>query len=408
MSETTSETTPEIDFRLFDADNHYYEAPDAFIRHIEPRFAKRAMQWADIDGKRRLLVGGRVNRFIPNPLFDPVARPGVLDAYFRGRSPADDIRGAFGDLEPIRPEYRSPAARLEVLDRQGIEAAFLFPTLGVGMEEALTHDPDACHAAFRAFNRWLAEDWGFAYEGRLYAAPMITLLDPDQAADEVEWAIGQGARVVVMRSAPVVGPGFARSPGDAVYDPFWARIDEAGILAAYHSGDSGYGRYALDWGETDEMEAFRRSAFKAVTSTDRPVFDTLAALVCHGVLHRFPNVRVATIESGSEWAPLLLRKLGKAYKQTPGAFSGGESPISAFKRQVWVAPYYEDDIRGLADAIGADHVLFGSDWPHAEGLAEPATFVDDLEGFSDDEVRLIMRENGLGLATPRPRVTAPA
>ena len=70
-------------FRAFDADHHYYEAEDAFTRHVEPRMQPRAMQWALVNGKQRLLVGGRVNRFIPNPTFDPVARPGCLDEYFR-------------------------------------------------------------------------------------------------------------------------------------------------------------------------------------------------------------------------------------------------------------------------------------------------------------------------------------
>ncbi|MCB0971055.1 MAG: hypothetical protein KDA97_05990, partial [Acidimicrobiales bacterium] len=137
-----------VDFDVFDADNHYYEPTDAFTRHLEPGMAKRTMQWADVDGRTRLLVGGKVNRFIPNPQFDPVARPGCLDDYFRGRSPADDIRGAFGDLEPISPAYRDPAARLAVMDAQGMEGCFLFPTLAVGMEEALVDDPDAAHAAF--------------------------------------------------------------------------------------------------------------------------------------------------------------------------------------------------------------------------------------------------------------------
>jgi predicted TIM-barrel fold metal-dependent hydrolase len=393
---------PTLDFKLFDADNHYYEAPDAFTRRIEPSMAKRAMQWAEIDGKKRLLVGGKVNRFIPNPLFDPVARPGCLDEYFRGKKGSDDIRAAFGELEPIRPEYRDPAARVAVLDDQGIEAAFLFPTLGVGMEEALLHDPPAAHAAFHAFNEWLDEDWGCDYQGRLFAAPMITLLDPERAVAEIDWALGRGARVVVMRSSPVVGPGFRRSPGDPVYDPFWARIDEAGITVAYHSGESGYGRYAEDWGESAEMEAFRRSAFKAVTTTDRPIFDLVAALICHGVFHRFPNLRVATIESGSEWVPQLVKKLRKAYSQTPGSFPGGEDPVEVLRRHVWVAPHYEDDIRGLANVIGTDHVLMGSDYPHAEGLADPSSFVEDLHGFDDDEIRLIMRENGLALSRPQP------
>ncbi len=67
------------ELRGFDADNHYYEAMDSFTRHIEPEYAKRAMQWAEIDGKTRLLVGGRVNRFIPNPTFDRLAKPGSLE-----------------------------------------------------------------------------------------------------------------------------------------------------------------------------------------------------------------------------------------------------------------------------------------------------------------------------------------
>ena len=73
------------ELRGFDADNHYYEATDAFTRYIEPEYAKRAMQWAEIDGKTRLLVGGRVNRFIPNPTFSHLAKPGSLEQYFRGQ-----------------------------------------------------------------------------------------------------------------------------------------------------------------------------------------------------------------------------------------------------------------------------------------------------------------------------------
>ena len=75
----------------------------------------------------------------------------------------------------------------------------------------------------------------------------------------------------------------------------------------------------------------------------------------------------------------------------------GGDPIEQFRKHVWVAPYYEDDIRSLADAIGADHILFGSDYPHAEGIAVPASFADELKGFTDDEVRRIMRDNALGL-----------
>src|SRR5262245_46017501 len=193
----------QLDFRAFDADHHYYEAEDAFIRHVEPRLRSRAMQWAVIDGRKRLLVGGKLNRFIPNPTFDPVAKPGILDEYFRGRNPEQkDIRTLFGALDPIHPGYRDRKARLRLLDAQNLEGAFLFPTLGVGMEESLKHDPEAAVAAFRGFNRWLAEDWGFAYQGRLFAAPYFTLLDVDAAVAELDWALAAGARLICMRAGP--------------------------------------------------------------------------------------------------------------------------------------------------------------------------------------------------------------
>ena len=153
-----------LDFKAFDADNHYYEAEDAFIRHVDPKMHKRCMQWAEINGRKRLLVGGRVNRFIPNPTFDPVARPGCLDDYFRGRVAKDDIVAAFGELVPIPDEYRDRDKRLQVMDQQNLESCFLFPTLGVGMESSLDHDTEAVLTAFAAFNKWIHEDWGFSLQ----------------------------------------------------------------------------------------------------------------------------------------------------------------------------------------------------------------------------------------------------
>ncbi|MFM7271491.1 MAG: amidohydrolase family protein [Actinomycetes bacterium] len=388
-----------LDFALFDADHHYYEPEDAFTRHLPAGFAKRTMQWATIDGRERLLVAGRINRFIPNPHFDPVARPGSLDAYFRGKRAGDDIREAFGALEPINPGYRDRTARVAMLDAQGIDSCFMFPTLGVGMEEALVADVEAAHVAFHAFNEWLLDDWGFDRDGRILAAPYLTLLDPVRALAEVDWIIERGARVVVMRAGPVMDPQGARSPGDPAHDPIWARLAAAGVVVAYHSGESGYYRYLTDWGEHLSLEAFRNPPFPVVTVGDRPIYDTVAALICHGVLTRHPALRVATIESGSDWVPSLRRKLAKSYAQTPSAY--GDDPVEQLQRSVWVSPYYEDDLHAVRDAIGVERIIFGSDYPHAEGLEVPASFVDDLTGFSDAEIRRVMRENGrelIGLA----------
>jgi predicted TIM-barrel fold metal-dependent hydrolase len=396
-----------VDFQAFDADNHYYEAVDAYTRHIDPKMAKRCMQWAEVDGKTRLLVGGKINRFIPNPTFDPVARPGSLDEYFRGRNPeAKDMKSMFGALEPISPAYRNRDARLSTMDEQGLSGCLLFPTLGVGMEASLEHDPEALVAAFRAFNRWLDDDWGFSYQDRIFAAPMITFVDVDAAVEELEYALERDARVVCFKSGPVFAGDESWSPGDPRFDPIWARVSEAGVTVGIHSGDAGYSRLVSLWEQTGSFEAFRHTPLSGILSGDRVPHDTYAALICHGVFDRFPNVRVASIESGSSWVPSLIKRLRKAYGQMPTAFA--TDPVEAFQEHVWVAPFYEDNLTVLKELIGVDHVLFGSDWPHAEGLSDPRSFADDLRryDYSEDDIRTIMRDNGPGLVQRRSLVAA--
>jgi predicted TIM-barrel fold metal-dependent hydrolase len=386
----------ELGFAAFDADQHYYEAEDAFIRHMEPSMAKRAMQWAEVGGKKRLLVGGKVNRFIPNPTFDPIARPGSLDDYFRGKVSASDMREAFGTLERMadRPEYRDRDARIRSMDEQNVEAAFFYPTLGVGMEAALEHDLPAMLAAFRAFNRYIEEDWGFAYQERIFAAPYISLADPDWAVEELEWALERDVRVVNLRPGSVAGAPGRRSLGDPAHDPFWQRAADAGITIAFHSGDAGYGFFLEHWGLDSEFEAFRYNPLRSMLSPS-PIADAMSSMIGEGVFARFPNLRAATIETGSEWVGPLLKRMAKAYKQHSYAFA--EDPVETFRTHVWVSPYYEDDLLELKESIGVERMIFGSDWPHAEGLAEPTEFVHDLAGFTPEEIRLIMRENGLTL-----------
>jgi len=384
-----------LDYQAFDADNHYYEAEDAFTRHVDPKMHKRCMQWAEINGRKRLLVGGKVNRFIPNPTFNPVARPGCLDDYFRGKVARDDIVSAFGELVPIPDEYRNRGARLAVMDKQNLESCFMFPTLGVGMESALEHDTEAMLAAFAGFNKWVEDDWGLNYKDRIFTAGYITLADVDWALDQLDWMIERDVRVVNMRPSSVPdGNGGRRSLGHPAHDPFWKKMNQYGITLAMHSGDSGYEFISDYWGMNDSFEAFRQNAFKSLL-TYSPISDALASLIAENVLSEHTNIRVATIETGSEWVQPLVKKFEKTYKQQKHMFA--ENPMEVFRRQVWVSPYYEDDLVDLKDKLGVDHMLFGSDWPHAEGLPEPTEFIHDLHEFNDAEIEKIMRTNGLAL-----------
>ena len=393
-----------LDYKAFDADNHYYEAEDAFTRHIDRRMEKRAVRWVEVGGRKRILVGGRLDSFIPNPTFDPVTKPGVLGDYFRGVNPEGKTMAELfmDNIEPIRPEYRDRDARLTVMDEQGLAACILYPTLGCGIEEPLRSDVEATHAALSSFNRWLLEDWGFNYKNRIYTAPMMSLADPERATGELQWAIKEGARIVYLRPAPVPKTSGSSHFGIPEHDPFWALAEESGVVVAFHTADSGYGRFTAVWEGKRQMEGFRGGyAFAMSTTIGRAIMDTMASLIVHGVFARFPGLKVASIENGSFWVPWLFKNFAKSYGQMPGEFS--EDPRETFRRHVWVAPFFEDDARELADLIGVEHVIFGSDFPHAEGLSTPLDYLGELAGFSDEEIRLVMRDNArtmLGVELP--------
>ena len=386
-----------IGYTLFDADNHYYEAEDAFTRHLDPEHRARTVQWCEVDGRKQHLVAGKLARAVSNPTFDPIAKPGVLYDFFRGRAGDQTIKGQLQQREPIPAHYRDPETRLAVMDEQGLEWCWMFPTLGILYEELLKEDPEAVTLAFGAFNRWLKEDWGFAYDERIFSSPYITMADVGWAVTELEWALENGARTICMRPAAVHTAQGPRSPGDPMFDPFWARVNEAGITVVIHAGDSGYTThgYAEDGFSADFSGRGKQRLSIKSWNIERAALDYLATLILDRVFERYPNVRIASVENGSEFLPDLFRKLTSMARKAPGYF--GQDPVQTFKQHVWINPFWEDDVEEVARYMGTDRVIFGSDWPHIEGLPEPGNYIDDLSAFNEREKRLILRDNAQGL-----------
>ena len=110
---------------------------------------------------------------------------------------------------------------------------------------------------------------------------------------------------------------------------------------------------------------------------ERAAHDFLATLILEKLFDRFPNVRVASVENGSEFLAPLFRKLRTTARRMPGYFS--EDPVDTFRRHVWINPFWEDDVDEIVDLMGDDRVIFGSDWPHIEGLPEPTDWVTELQ-----------------------------
>lgn len=395
-------------YKAIDVDNHYYEPLDAFTRHLDKAFKSRGVQMVT-HGKRTLaVIGGRVNHFVPNPTFDPIIVPGCLDLLFRGEIPEGVDPASLMKVERLaeHPEYQKRDARIEVMDTQDIETVFMLPTFGCGVEEALKHDIEATMASVHAFNLWLDEDWGFDRpDHRIIAAPIISLADPVQALAELEFVLDRGAKLVLVRPAPVPGLVKPRSLGDRSHDPVWARLAEAGVPVGFHLSDSGYLHIAAAWGGKSTFEGFgAKDPLDNVLLDDRAIHDTMASMIVHGVFTRHPKLKAVSIENGSYFVHRLVKRLKKAANTQPRDFP--EDPVEQLRNNVWIAPYYEDDLPELAQVIGVDKILFGSDWPHGEGLESPVSFVEELKDFGEADIRKIMRDNALDLLGVKAPVAA--
>jgi predicted TIM-barrel fold metal-dependent hydrolase len=385
----------QLDFPVYDADNHLYETTDSFTRHLPAEY-EGLVKYVEVNGRTKIAIRNVISDYIPNPTFEVVAAPGAQEEYFRsGNKEGKSFREIIGKGMRAIPAFRDPAARIEVMDDFGLDGVLLWPTLASLLEERLSDDPRATHAVIHALNQWMLDDWSFNYQNRIFPTPVINLGIVEEGIKELEYVLDNGARVVLIRPAPVPGLFGPRSMALPEFDPFWSKVAEADVLVGLHASDSGYQRYVNEWEgvRTGEMLPFKgRSAFAQIMGHfSRPVVDTVTSLIGHGLCSRFPTLRFAPVENGSGWVRPLLDALEHAYAFGPHDFD--ENPVEVFKRNIYVHPFHEEDTAGLCDLIGSDHVIFGSDWPHPEGLADPISFVDELAGMPDEDVRKVMGGN---------------
>jgi predicted TIM-barrel fold metal-dependent hydrolase len=388
-----------LPYSLIDCDNHYYEPDDCFSRHIESRFRDRTV-WVERerdDGFGIMRLGEERLNFFSVGVGDYVGAPGAMKAFFKGDV---DIGGAV-NANAIRaidcPEFINKDTRLKRMDEQDVEACVMIPTLGCGVEYQLRKPMhhDVAYPSIRAFNRWVAEDWGWGGDGRVFSTAMMSLLDVTQALLELERVIKEGCRLVQINTGPIEG----RSPADPHFDPFWARVQEAGLIVTYHIGSGPFTElHAAPWGEPANPPSHRFTAFNMyVGMGERTVVDQLAATIFQNLFGRFPRLQFLIVEFGAAWLPHLLKTMDKIYRladhKSRWPYGKPELPSEVFRKHFKIVPFHEDDFSHIAKSVGVDVILNGSDYPHPEGLLWPAEMVEEMEGFSEGEIYQMMRGN---------------
>ncbi len=390
-----------LSFPVFDADNHMYETTDAFTKYLPEEYSG-LVKYVEVNGRTKIAIKNKISDYIPNPTFNVVATPGAQELEFKLKNPSSKTKPGDKKIEPPPryissiPAYFDPEPRLELLDELGIEWAMMWPTLASLLEERLSDDPRGTHVVVHAFNQWMHEHWTYNFADRIFPTPVITLPIIDEALRELDFVVERGARAVLIRPAPVPDfNGRRRSFALPEYDRFWERMQEADLLVGMHASDSGFQRYLNEWeGYDSEFLPFAQkpSAFSAIVGADhRTISDVVASIIGHGLATRFPNLRFVPVENGSAWARPLVTKLQKIYERSPGLFD--EDPMVAFRRCIFVHPFHEEDTVGLVKLLGADNIVFGSDYPHPEGMFDPITFVDEIDELSEADQAKIMGGN---------------
>ncbi len=389
---------------IFDADTHVIERDLAFFQDYLPAALHERWLPRIGDGPEGygMYVGPRrvhTNESTPDGLVPPPGRlKEWLKAMKEGKSNVD------GWIAPT-PDMWDRNARLAKLDEFGVEGSVLYPGSFISSVGYYSPDRDG-NAVFHAYNRYLHEQWGFNADERIYSAPLLTLWDLETSVQEAEWLIREGARVVCMP----MGPANDKSPAHPDFDPVWARLNEAGVVIAYHVSEATFMHPLIHAFGEKPLQARRtgQTAWQWMFCySEIPVQMVLANIVYHNFFARFPNLRIVSAENGANWLPGFLDKMDKMRGMAKNGYwpcgQLSERPSRIFRRHCAVVAYPEDDVKGIVERIGGSEcLLMGSDYPHAEGVPAPRDFYTEaLTALPESDVRAIMYENGRRLLPRR-------
>ncbi len=384
-----------LPYETFDADNHLYENRDALTKFV-PKEYEGAIKYVDVNGRTKLAVRDHISEYIPNPTFAKVAVPGGW-----GNTASNRGQGGVGGHTGVKPKvmpgidaFFDPEPRLALMKDMGIDRTLLWPTLASVLEERVADDPDLTVALVHALNEWMHEHWTYVYSDAIFSTPIISLAaGPGRAIEELGYIIERGARIFLIRVSPVPTWKGRKSFALEEFDPFWAEVERQDIVVGMHSGDAGYQRYLNEWeGITTETLPFKATgsgAFRAIASDKNAVHDAMASIIGHGLATRFPTLKFMPVEFWAGWIRPFVDRMQAAYERSPALFD--EDPFEVFTRNIYIHIFHEPDPQGLLDrGLPADRLMFGSDFPHPEGLGDPLAYSEVVAGLDPQAQELIM------------------
>jgi uncharacterized protein len=362
--------------KVLDSDMHLMEPVDLWERYIDARYKADAPRGLTSDNVRDLRLA------------HPDGRYWGLPASHNRNS--EQHRGH--NFDRNQEIYRSHAERgwsaevqLEAMDIEGIDVAVLYPTRGLQALSEPRMEPKLADALARAYNNWLY-DFCEKDPNRLLGAGMISPFDVDLAVAEARRCVKElGFRAVFMRSSTMEG----RNWYDKYFAPLWSTLEELKIPVGFHESSSSAARQTGDIFEPNFM--LRRAVAQPMEQ-----MLGLVSICSGGVLARHPKLRVAFLEANCTWLPWLLWRLDEGWEREGDIWAKDLTmkPSEYFKLQVFVSVEPDEaGVKYVIDYIGADRLVFSTDYPHGDSKYPQAVESFLKLKITDDEKRKILWDN---------------
>ncbi len=359
-------------YTIIDADTHVTETADLWTSRAPASMRDRVPHVVtSANGTMRWMVGdGR-----------PVANVGMTATAGRG-----GFRNPPKNYDEMHPGAYDAKARLKYMDEMGIWAMVMYPNVGgFGAQQFLKlNDPELMLTCVQIYNDWQTE-WASADSRRLLPITSIPFWEVAAAAKEVRRCAAMGHRGILFTGEP---QHFGQPLlGDPQWNPLWEAAVECDLPISFHvgSGDMEEGLLRNRVTTYGAGAAFTALAVDILFQNGIQVAD----LIMSGVLARYPKIKFVSVESGIGWIPFMLEAMDYQFQGNAVAEEHPEFdrlPSEYFARNVYACYWFEQVApRRLIDKIGADRVMFETDFPHPTSLYGEEVHARIKGGLSDCE-----------------------
>ena len=370
---------------MISADSHVIEPPDVWTARLASEWGDRAPQVRrDDDGNDWWYVDGhRTNSFAGDTQ--------------TGRRFADPDALVLADrFENVRAGAYDPDRYVDENLTDGVIASVLYPTQQ--MQHYAVRNTALVDATCRAYNDWVAE-FAAAHRQRLRGVAALNVDDVETAAAELERAVGQG----LAGGLVPVGLPAGRTYADAAFDRLWAVAVAVDVPLSLHIGTY---RANPDRKKVPVIAGAQTASPKpaqtAFATADHWVRQALGDIIFSGVFERYPRLRIVSAEHEVGWLPFFVERMDYTYTQraTKGhRFAAGALPSDFVRENVWVQFCEDPSAAAVAQSVGSERILWGSDYPHSEGLFPRSreVFADRTATLDGAARRRIATDNAAGL-----------